>query len=100
MRLDIYCLSANIFLICSVEYDLGRSRARKKAFSNNRRKEEDRELTSTKSTIPDELSSNTECSRDTEENGVEVHLSQTVVGQQSSRVCVDIGPRVLSLSSL
>lgn len=56
--------------------------------------------TSTESTIPDELGGDTEGTGDTEEDGVEVHLVKTVVGQEDTRVSVDVGPGVLGLASL
>lgn len=57
-------------------------------------------LTSTEGTIPDELSSNTERTGYTKQHGVELHLMKTVVGQESTRMGVDIRPRVLRLASL
>ena len=80
---------------------MGRSRA---AWHKVRHPFEDVEvkviLTSTEGTVPDELGSNTERTGDTEENGVEVHLVETVVGQEDTRVSIDVGPGVLGLSSL
>ena len=93
-------LSLNIFLIASVEYDLGRSRAAsifgEACFYNN----EVGALTSTERTIPDKLCSNAECARNTEEYGVVVHLVETIVGQEHTGVRVDVRPGVLSLASL
>ena len=57
-------------------------------------------LTSTERTIPDKLCSNTERTGDTKENGVEVHLVETVVGQEHTGVRVDVGPGVLRLAGL
>ena len=58
-----------------------------------------RQRTSTKGTIPDELSSNAEGTGDTKQDGVEVHLVHAVVGQEDTRVSIDIGPGVLGLAS-
>ena len=57
-------------------------------------------LTSTKRTIPDQLSRNTKRTRHTEEHSVELHLVETIMGQENTRMGVDVGPRVLSLASL
>lgn len=46
------------------------------------------------------MSSNTEGTGNTEEDCVELHLVETVVGQENTRVGVNIGPGVLSLASL
>jgi hypothetical protein len=54
----------------------------------------------TESSVPDELSGHTESSRDTEEDGVVVLLGESVGVQQDSGMRVDVGPRVLGLSSL
>lgn len=58
------------------------------------------QLTSTKSTVPDELSSNTKGAGDTEENGVILHLIKSIVGEEDTRVGVNVGPGVLGLASL
>ena len=55
--------------------------------------------TSTERTIPDELSRNTERTRDTEEDGVELHLVQAIVGEEHAGVRVHVRPRVLRLAS-
>lgn len=47
-------------------------------------------------TVPDELRGNTKGTRNTEEDGVEVLLVETVVGEEDTRVGVDIGPGVWS----
>jgi hypothetical protein len=44
--------------------------------------------------VPDELGDDTEGSRDTEQDGVEVLLVEAVVGEEDTRVGVDIGPGV------
>ena len=93
-------LSLNIFLIASVEYDLGRSRAAsifgEAYFYNN----EAGALTSTERTVPDELGGDTERARDAEEDGVEVHLVEAVVREEHARVRVDVRPGVLRLAGL
>jgi hypothetical protein len=60
----------------------------------------------TEGSVPDELGDNTECSRDTEEDGVEVLLVETVaslsvvfwlvdlLSEEDTRVGIDIGPGV------
>jgi hypothetical protein len=60
----------------------------------------------TESSVPDELGDDTECSRDTEEDGVEVLLVETVaslsvvslvvdlLSEEDTRVGIDIGPGV------
>jgi hypothetical protein len=53
-----------------------------------------------KSTIPDQLRGNTESTRNTEENGVVILLSETVVLEEDTRVGIHIGPRVLGLTVL
>lgn len=45
-------------------------------------------------TVPDELGGDTEGTRDTEEDGVEVLLVEAVVGEEDTRVGVDVGPGV------
>ena len=55
-------------------------------------------LTSTESTIPDELSGNTKGTGNTKEDGVELHLVEAVVGEEDTRVGVDVGPGVLGLA--
>ena len=57
-------------------------------------------LTSPEGTVPDELGSNTERTRDTEEDGVEVHLVETVVRQENTGVRIDVRPGVLRLAGL
>jgi len=57
-------------------------------------------LTSTEGTIPDELSGNTKSTRDTKENGVVLHLGQTVMSEENTRMSIDVGPGVLGLASL
>jgi hypothetical protein len=57
-------------------------------------------LTCTKGTIPDQLSSNTKRTGHTEEHSVELHLVESVVRQENTRVGVNVGPWVLSLASL
>jgi hypothetical protein len=47
-------------------------------------------------TVPDELGRDTEGTRDTEEDGVEVLLVEAVVGEEDTRVSVDVGPGVWS----
>lgn len=59
-----------------------------------------RTLTSTESTVPDELGCDTKRTRDTEEDSVEVHLVETVVGQEHTGVRVDVRPGVLRLTGL
>jgi hypothetical protein len=48
----------------------------------------------TESSVPDELRDDTEGSGDTEQDGVEVLLVETVVGEEDTGVGVDVGPRV------
>jgi hypothetical protein len=60
----------------------------------------------TEGSVPDELGDNTECSRDTEKDGVEVLLVETVafcqfvslaidlLSEEDTRVGIDIGPGV------
>lgn len=50
------------------------------------------------STVPDQLSSNTQGTRDTKEDGVVVLFLQAIVLEQDTRVGVDVGPRVLGLA--
>lgn len=47
-------------------------------------------------TVPDKLGSNTKGTRDTKEDGVEVLLVEAVVGEEDTRVGVDVGPGVWS----
>ena len=46
------------------------------------------------------MSSNTEGTGDTEEDSVELHLVKAVVGEEHTRVGIDVGPGVLGLASL
>lgn len=88
--------------MAAVEYDLGRSRAMGVPGSINFAslgKKVDG-LTSTKGTVPDQLSGDTKRTRNTEQNGVEVHLRETIVSQKHTRVSIDIRPRVLGFTSL
>jgi len=57
-------------------------------------------LTSTEGAIPDELSGDTKGTRNTKENSVVLHLGQTVMSEEDTRMSIDIGPGVLSLASL
>lgn len=57
-------------------------------------------LTGTKCTIPDELGSNTECTRNTKEDSVEVHLVETIVGKKDTGVGINIGPWILRFAGL
>lgn len=50
--------------------------------------------TYTESSVPDELRNNTKGTGDTEEDGVEVLLVETVVSKEDTRVGVDVGPGV------
>lgn len=52
------------------------------------------------STIPDELGDDTERARHTEQDGVEVLLGKTVVGEENAGMGVDVRPRVLGLAHL
>lgn len=54
----------------------------------------------TESSVPDELRNNTKGTGDTEEDGVEVLLVETVVSKEDTRVGVDVGPGVLGLTGL
>ena len=56
--------------------------------------------TGTKSTIPDKLGGDTERTGDTEQDSVKLHLSQPVVGEEDTRVSIDVGPWILGFSSL
>jgi hypothetical protein len=56
--------------------------------------------TSTKGTIPDELCSNTKGTGDTEEDGVVLHLGEAVVGEEDTRVGINVGPGVLGFAGL
>ncbi len=84
--------------MASVEYDFGRSRAVK--MSDGYQRYEEKALTSTESTIPNQLSSNTEGTGNTEQDRIELHLLQTVVSQKNTGVGIDIRPRVLRFASL
>jgi len=57
-------------------------------------------LTSTEGTIPDELSGHTKGTRNTKENSVVLHLGQTIMSEENTRMSIDVGPGVLGLSSL
>jgi hypothetical protein len=50
--------------------------------------------------VPNELRSYTKRARYTEKYRVVLHLRQTIVGQERSRMGVDVRPGVLCLSSL
>lgn len=50
-------------------------------------------------TVPDELRGDTEGARDTEQDGVEVLLVETVVGEEDAGVGVDVGPGVCGMSA-
>lgn len=52
----------------------------------------------TESTIPDQLSGDTESTRNTEENSVVILFSETVVLEEDTRVGIHVGPRVLGLT--
>lgn len=52
----------------------------------------------TESSVPDELRSNTESSGNTEQDGVEVLLVETVVGKEDTRVGIHVGPGVWDVS--
>lgn len=56
--------------------------------------------TYTKSTVPDELRNNTKGTGDTEEDGVEVLLVETIVSKEDTRVGVDVGPGVCETLSI
>ena len=56
--------------------------------------------TGTKGTIPNKLGGNTECTGDTEQDGIELHLSQPVMGEEDTRVSINVGPWVLGFSGL
>lgn len=56
--------------------------------------------TYTKSPVPDELRNNTKGTGDTEEDGVEVLLVETVVSKEDTRVGVDVGPGVCETLSI
>ena len=98
--------------MAAVEYDLGRSRGiclsvRAESLHATLRPMllrmtpviRKRRQTYTQSTVPDELSSHTERTRNTEQNSVEVLLVETVVGEEDTRVGVHIGPGVYTLES-
>lgn len=55
--------------------------------------------TSTERTVPNELGSNTERTRDTEEDSVELHLVQAIVREEHTRVRINVRPWVLRLTS-
>jgi hypothetical protein len=93
-------LFSKIFWMAAVEYDLGRSRAENLNEPCVLAQQKAETLTSTKSTIPDELSSHTKRPRHTKEDSVELHLVHAVVSQQHTRVSVNIRPWVLGLASL
>jgi hypothetical protein len=86
--------------MAALEYDLGRSRAKHSKMKRVNGGRQMARRTSTEGTIPDQLSGDTECAGDTEQDGVELHLRQSVVGQQNARVGVDIGPGVLGFAGL
>ena len=54
----------------------------------------------TQSTVPDQLGQHSETTGDTEENGVEVLLNQTIGREEDTRVGIDVGPGVLGLAVL
>lgn len=53
-----------------------------------------------KSSVPDQAGENTESARDTEENGVVLVLSESVVLKEDTTVGINVGPWVLGLSVL
>jgi len=57
-------------------------------------------LTSAEGTIPDELSSHTKGTRNTKENSVILHLGQTIMSEENTRMSIDVGPGILGFSSL
>lgn len=56
--------------------------------------------TYTESSVPDELRNNTKGTGDTEEDGVEVLLVETVVSKEDTRVGVNVGPGVCETVSI
>ena len=52
----------------------------------------------TEGTVPDQLGGDSHGAGNSEENGVEGLLGETVVNKEDSRVGVDVGPRVLGLT--
>ena len=54
----------------------------------------------TEGTVPDKLSGDTKGTGDTEQDGVELHLVEAVVGKEDTGVRVHVGPWVLSLAGL
>ena len=56
--------------------------------------------TGAKCTVPNELRGYTKCTGDTEQDRVELHLSQPVVSKEDTRVSINVRPWVLGFSSL
>ena len=57
-------------------------------------------LTSAKCAVPDKLRSDTEGAGYAEEDSVVLHLRETIVSKERTRVRIHVGPGVLCLASL